>query len=124
MDISLYHFSKEHIWITETERYTVRVGISDYAQRQLNAIIFLNLPDVGEEIEAGERIGDVESLKTVTDLISPVSGIVVSVNQELADTPEAINADPYGSWLAEIRVDSTTDGLMDHAGYQKYLESL
>lgn len=124
MDIKSYLFSKEHIWVMETGPHTVRIGISDYAQRQLNAIIFLNLPDIGEEVSAGERLGDVESLKTVSDLISPVSGTVVGVNLEVADAPEAVNTDPYGSWLAEIRADSIPDDLMDHTGYQRYLESI
>lgn len=120
---SLY-FTKDHIWISSLDEPIVRIGISDYAQQELKSIIFLNLPDTDERIESGERLGDLESLKTVIDMISPVSGTVVKVNEDLIDTPDDINSHPYDSWLLEVKVDSFADGLMNAAEYQKYVEQL
>ncbi|RBY84710.1 glycine cleavage system protein GcvH [Blastococcus sp. TF02A-26] len=101
----------------------VRVGITDHAQDALGDIVFVQLPDVGAELAAGDPMGEVESTKSVSDVYAPVAGTVVAVNDALADTPETVNADPYGAgWLVDIRVDAdgddpTTD-LLDAAAYQ------
>lgn len=116
-------FSKEHLWVSQGNKY-VRIGITDYAQEQLKAIMFLNIPDEGESVVAGERFGDVESIKTVHDLISPVSGKILKVNEDLVDEPDQINDDPYGSWFLEIEVSKYADDLMDEYAYMEYKDGL
>ena len=83
------------------------IGISDFAQDALGDVVFVNLPAVGDEVTAGEAFGDVESVKAVSDLISPVSGVVLEINEELEDSPENLNEDPYGAWI--IKVENVTD---------------
>lgn len=115
--------SKDHIWM-ELQENTARIGITDYAQEQLGNILFLNLPEIGEPVKAGEKFGDVESIKTVTDLLSPADGEVIGVNQALMDMPEAINENPYESWLIEIRADKVSGGLMEEKAYRQYKAAL
>ncbi len=115
--------SKDHIWM-ELQENTARIGITDYAQEQLGNILFLNLPEIGEPVKAGEKFGDVESIKTVTDLLSPADGVVIGVNQSLMDMPEAINENPYESWLIEIRADKVSEGLMEEKAYRQYKAAL
>ena len=105
----------------------VRVGITDHAQDALGDIVFVQLPEVGAELTAGDPMGEVESTKSVSDVYAPVAGVVVAVNDALGDTPETVNADPYGSgWLVEIRVDTDgadpTDELLDAEAYQALVE--
>jgi glycine cleavage system H protein len=117
-------FSQNHMWIAVTEN-TARIGISDYAQSELGAITFLNLPDIGDELTIGERFGDIESLKTISDLISPVSGTVTAVNSDLVDAPEMINTEPYPSlWFIEAAVNDLADGLMNESAYAVYTRAL
>lgn len=111
-------YSKHHIWV-RMEGDKAFLGITDYAQEKLGSIMFVNLPDPGEELVRGERFGDIESIKTVSDLIAPVNGEVTGVNEELIDSPEDINGSPYESWLLEIRDISGTDELMDEEVYLK-----
>lgn len=112
-------FSKKHIWI-EPNGNNFKIGITKYAQEQLGNIMFLNLPDPGERVEIGNRFGDIESIKTVSDLISPVTGIVVKVNEALLDDLDSINEN---SWFAEIKVTSTSDELMTEDMYLERKES-
>ena len=106
----------------------VRVGITDHAQDALGDIVFVQLPEVGEEVGPGNPIGEVESTKSVSDVYSPVAGVVSAVNEVLGDTPETVNADPYGAgWLVEITVtgddgDPTAD-LLDAAAYQALVDA-
>ena len=106
----------------------VRVGITDHAQDALGDIVFVQLPAVGEEVAPGNPIGEVESTKSVSDVYSPVAGVVSAVNEALTDTPETINADPYGAgWLVEVTVsgddgDPTAD-LLDAASYQALVDA-
>lgn len=116
-------FSKNHIWVKQ-EPDGVLLGISDYAQDKLGCVMFVNLPDVGEEYAADETFGDIESVKTVSDLITPVSGTVVAVNEDVVDNPEQINEAPYESWLLKLSCDTLPASLMDEETYQKYTESL
>jgi glycine cleavage system H protein len=105
----------------------VRVGITDHAQDALGDIVYVQLPDVGDEVAPGTAIGEVESTKSVSDVYTPVSGVVAAVNERLADAPETINADPYGEgWLVEIRVESGEDptaGLLDAGAYQALVDA-
>jgi glycine cleavage system H protein len=106
----------------------VRVGITDHAQDALGDIVFVQLPAVGEEVAPGNPIGEVESTKSVSDVYSPVAGVVSAVNEALTDTPETVNADPYGAgWLVEVTVsgedgDPTAD-LLDAASYQALVDA-
>ena len=112
-------YSKTHEWI-KTEDGVAVVGISDFAQDALGDVVFVNLPAVGDEVTAGESFGDVESVKAVSDLICPVSGVVCAVNEELEDSPELLNEDPYGAWI--IKVENVTDEeeLLDAAAYEAF----
>lgn len=116
-------FSKSHIWVLQIGA-TVRLGVSDHAQKKLGNIMFLNLPDAGEEVLIGQRFGDIESIKTVSDLISPVDGKVIAVNEELIDEPESINEAPYESWFIEVKVRSLEEGLMDENAYLNCKDAL
>ena len=99
-------YSKSHEWIRYEDGVAV-IGISDFAQDARGDVVFVNLPVVGDEVTAGEAFGDVESVKAVSDLISPVSGVVLEINEELEDSPENLNEDPYGAWI--IKVENVTD---------------
>ena len=112
-------YTKSHEWIRYEDDIAV-VGISDFAQDALGDVVFVNLPQVGDEVTAGESFGDVESVKAVSDLISPVSGVVLEVNEELDDSPENLNSDPYGAWI--IKVENVTDEeeLLDSAAYEAF----
>ncbi len=114
-------FSKSHEWAA-IEGKTARVGISDHAQKELGDLVFVNLPEVGAEVKAGEVLCDVESVKAVSDLYAPVSGKVVAVNDELEGAPELINRDAMKAWICEIEVSEVPSDLMDEEGYQKFIK--
>ena len=97
-------YSKDHEWVLSLEGNRVRIGISDYAQNSLGDIVFVENPEEGDEVTTGETMGSIESVKAVSDLISPVSGSVVLVNEELEDSPESINEKPYEAWLIEVEL--------------------
>jgi glycine cleavage system H protein len=122
-------FTEAHEWVGATAGTgsgtggTVRVGITDYAQRQLGDVVFIQLPEVGQRITAGEAVGEIESTKSVSDLFAPVSGEVVSVNEALVDQPELVNAEPYGAgWVFEVRTDEPAEDavrdLLDAEAYR------
>ena len=102
------------------ENGVVVIGISDFAQDALGDVVFVNLPGEGDEVTAGEAFGDVESVKAVSDLVSPVSGTVCAVNEELLDEPEKLNSDPYGAWLIKVENVSDTEELLDAAAYEAF----
>ena len=112
-------FSKNHLWI-KPEGDTARLGISDYGVEKLGNIVFLNLPEVGDWLTIEEKLGDVESIKTVSDLISPVTGQVLSVNGTLLDDPGSIGDDPYENWLIEVKIHRLSDELLTVEEYQIY----
>ena len=113
-------YTAEHEWVSAINGTTVRVGITDFAQSALGDVVFVSLPDVGASLKMGDAFGEVESTKSVSDLFAPVSGIVSSRNDALADTPELVNSDPYGAgWVIEIELsepDQLAD-LLDAAAY-------
>ena len=119
-------YTAEHEWVKAGEG-PVRVGITDFAQDALGDIVYVQLPEVGEDVTPGNAIGEVESTKSVSDVYSPVSGVVAAVNERLADAPGTINADPYGEgWLVEIRVEGggdPTEALLDAGAYQALVDS-
>lgn len=112
-------YSKTHEWV-DVVSGVATVGISDFAQDALGDVVFVNLPAIGDEVVAGESFGDVESVKAVSDLICPVSGIVCAVNEELDDTPENLNKDPYGSWIIKVRDITGEEELLDAAAYEAF----
>lgn len=117
-------FTKHHVWVSEEGNQTVKIGISDYAQEKLGTIVFINIPAAGECLSVGECLGDVESIKTVSDIISPVDGEVLRVNEVLLDMPDCINSDPYDSWILEVKAGGIPDDLMDEQEYAIYLRQL
>ena len=125
-------YTDQHEWAlvqgTEGAGVLVRVGITDHAQDALGDIVFVQLPEVGEDVGPGNPIGEVESTKSVSDVYAPVTGTVTAVNTALADAPETINADPYGDgWLVEISVPGDagdpTEGLLDAAAYEALVDA-
>jgi glycine cleavage system H protein len=121
-------YTAEHEWVRtpgETEA-SVRIGITDYAQDALGDIVFVSLPEVGTDVEAGSPVGELESTKSVSDVYAPLTGKVVARNDSLDSSPELVNADPYGEgWLFELEPAdaSAVDGLMDASAYQASVES-
>lgn len=117
------HYSRSHEWVKKLEDGTVVIGLTDYAQDALGDLVFVNLPEEGDEVTAGEAFADVESVKAVSDVFSPVTGTVAEVNEALLDAPEMMNEDPYEAWL--IRVENVTDEeeLLDASAYIEFYES-
>lgn len=113
-------YTKEHEWV-KVEGNKVTVGITDFAQNELGDIVFVELPEVGDTVTLNDSFGNVESVKTVSELYSPVSGTVVEVNEELADTPELVNESPYeGAWMIVVELSdaSELDALLDAKAYE------
>ena len=110
-------YAKTHEWLKE-EDGLFTVGLTDFAQHALGDIVFVNLPQEGDPVAAGEAFGDVESVKAVSDVVSPVTGVVKAVNETLLDDPAQVNSDPYGAWLIQVEEVSDTDELLDAAGYE------
>ena len=116
-------YSKSHEWVKFLEDGTALVGITDFAQSELGDIVFINLPVAGDEVVMEEALGDVESVKAVSDILCPISGTVVEINEELLDRPQTINEEPYEAWL--IRVENITgqEDLLNAAEYEAFVES-
>ena len=112
-------YSKSHEWIKTEDGITV-VGITDFAQDALGDVVFINLPAEGDEVTAGEALGDVESVKAVSDVICPVSGTVCEVNEALADAPETLNSDPYGAWIIKLKDVTGSEELLDADAYEAH----
>lgn len=119
------HYTAEHEWVRRSGDDTVRVGITDFAQSALGDVVFVQLPDVGAELTAGESFGEVESTKSVSDLYAPVSGKVSAVNIDLDGSPQLVNSDPYGAgWLLDVQVsdvaeaESAISSLLDAEAYR------
>lgn len=117
-------YAKTHEWAKVEDDNIVRVGITDFAQEELGDLVYIELPEPGRKVAAQEQCAVVESVKTASDLFSPVSGEVVAINESVIDTPEQVNDDAYGTWLFCIKVDNLAelDSLMDAATYQQMIE--
>ena len=117
-------YAKTHEWTQVEDDNIVRIGITDFAQEELGDLVYIELPELGRKVTAQEQCAVVESVKTASDLFSPVSGEVVAVNVALADEPEQVNDDAYGAWLFCIKADDLTelDALMDATAYQQMIE--
>ena len=112
-------YTKDHEWM-KLEGDIAVVGITDFAQDALGDVVFINLPEVGDTVTAGESFGDVESVKAVSDVNSPVTGVIVEINEELNDSPENLNSDPYGSWIIKVENITETEELLDAAAYEAF----
>jgi glycine cleavage system H protein len=117
-----YHYTKEHEWIS-VDGAIASVGITDYAQNSLGDIVFVELPKVGDSLEAGKIFGSIESVKSVSDLFSPVSGTVTEINDQLASAPETINADAHTAWIMKLSLSepAQVDSLLSAADYEKFI---
>ncbi|MBQ2297411.1 MAG: glycine cleavage system protein GcvH [Ruminiclostridium sp.] len=115
-------YSASHEWIKEEDGIFV-IGLTDYAQSALGDIVFINLPEEGDEVTAGESFADVESVKAVSDVFSPVTGTICAVNEELLDDPAQVNEDPYGAWLIKVENVTGTEELLDAEGYAAVVEA-
>ena len=115
-------YSASHEWIKEEDGVFV-IGLTDFAQSALGDIVFINLPEEGDEVTAGESFADVESVKAVSDVFSPVTGTVCAVNEELLDDPAQVNEDPYGAWLVKVEDVTGTEELLDAEGYAAVVEA-
>ena len=112
-------YTTSHEWVSvEDDIYTI--GLTDYAQDALGDLVFVNLPQEGDEVEVGEAFADVESVKAVSDVFSPVTGVIVEVNEDLLDAPESINEDPYGAWFVRVGEVSEVGELLDADAYEAH----
>ena len=116
-------YSKSHEWVKFLDDTTALIGLTDYAQDALGDLVFVNLPEAGDEVTAGEAFADVESVKAVADVFSPVTGTVAEINEELLDAPEQMNEDPYGAWLIKVENITDKDELLSAEEYVKFYES-
>lgn len=116
-------YSEDHEWVL-VEGDVAIVGITDYAQNELGDLVFVNLPEEGDEVAAGETFADVESVKAVSDVLSPVSGTVAEINEELLDSPEKINEAPYDAWFIKVSDFTEDGGLMSAEEYKAFVEGL
>ena len=112
-------YSKSHEWV-KMDGDTAVIGITDFAQDALGDVVFINLPAEGDEVSIGEALGDVESVKAVSDVLCPVSGTVCAVNEALADAPETLNSDPYGAWIIKVSPVTGSEELLDAAAYEAH----
>ena len=115
-------YTKDHEWFKDLGNDTALVGITDFAQSELGDLVFINLPQVGDEVIADESFCDVESVKAVSDVMSPCTGVIEEVNTELEDEPQLLNEDPYGAWIARIRDISACCELMSADEYEAFVQ--
>lgn len=118
-------YTQEHEWVAPAGEGSVRIGITDFAQTQLGDVVFVQLPEVGEQVTAGQAVGEVESTKSVSDIFIPVGGEVTGRNDALDASPELVNSDPYGEgWMIEIKLadPGEVDGLLDADAYRRLAE--
>jgi len=121
------YYTKDHEWVKIVEEEAI-IGITDYAQKELRDIVYVDFPEMGRKVKQGEKLCEVESVKAVSEIYSPVSGEVVEVNERLEDSPELINQDPYGDgWIAKLKPESLegdVENLMNAEEYAEYIKSL
>ena len=115
-------YSKDHEWVKMLDGTTALVGITDFAQSELGDLVFINLPQEGDEVTAEESFCDVESVKAVSDVMSPCTGVIAEVNAELEDEPQLLNEDPYGAWIAKIKDISSFGELMSADEYEAFVQ--
>ena len=116
-----YLYTKTHEWIDFSDDGKARIGITDFAQQELGDIVYVNLPEIGDSFEAGEVFADIESVKTAEDIFTPVSGKVISVNEELLDKPELVNENAFEAWFAELEDVTEPADLMNAEEYEQFV---
>ena len=116
-------FSKTHEWVNMIDDTTATIGISDFAQNELGGLVFVNLPEEGDDVVMGDTFADVESVKAVSDIYSPVTGTVAEINEELLDAPEMINDAPYDAWFVKVEGITETEELMTEEEYKAFCEA-
>ena len=127
MNLKEYKFTREHEWVCPEPENKGKVGISDYAQSQLGDVVFIDLPAVGTRVEKSKKLGEIESVKTVSDLFSPVSGKILAINQAVVNEPQLLNQDPYGAgWLVRLELSrpSELDTLLNSDEYAGFIAGL
>ncbi len=118
-------YTKEHEWLRQEEDGSVTIGITDHAQAALGDLVYVELPEVGQDVENGGEMAVVESVKAASDVYAPIGGTIIQINEELADDPEKINADPYGDgWIVRLQPSGDADDAMDPNAYQAFLDEL
>ncbi len=118
-------YTKEHEWLRQEEDGSVTIGITDHAQGALGDLVYVELPEVGQDVESGGEMAVVESVKAASDVYAPISGSVLAVNEELSDDPEKINTDPYGDgWIVRLQPSDDDSDTMDPDAYQVFLDDL
>lgn len=115
-------YTKSHEWVKFEEDGSAVIGLTDYAQSELGDLVFVNLPEIDDEVTADESFGDVESVKAVSEIYSPVSGVVLEINEELLDAPELINESPYEAWLIKVGEISEKTELLNASDYKELCE--
>lgn len=116
-------YSKSHEWLQQMDDGTARMGITDFAQSEMGVLVFVDLPQEGDEAVKGESLCEAESVKAVSEVYSPVNGVVKSVNRALEDAPESVNDAPYDAWMVELENVSGAEDLMDAAAYREFLKA-
>lgn len=116
-------YSKTHEWVKMLDTYSCLIGITDFAQSELGDVVFINLPKIGDEVVKNDVLCDVESVKAVSDIISPVSGTITEVNEGLVDDPQKLNEDPFGSWIVKVEKIEASLELMDAVLYEEFVKS-
>ena len=114
-------YSKTHEWVKKNEDGTVYIGLTDFAQSELGELVFVNLPEEGDAVTAEESFADVESVKAVSDVMSPVTGTIIAVNEALLDAPQDINEQPYEAWLIQVGDVEDFEDLMDADAYEAFI---
>ncbi|MCL2867244.1 MAG: glycine cleavage system protein GcvH [Clostridia bacterium] len=114
-------YTKSHEWLRECG-HIIEIGLSDYAQAEMGKLVFLNLPRAGDKVTAGKAFADMESVKAVSDIYSPVTGVITEVNTPLTGAPDRINADAYGAWLIRVEATGEQSQCMDASEYKDYAE--
>ncbi|MCH8073818.1 MAG: glycine cleavage system protein GcvH [Proteobacteria bacterium] len=118
-------YTKEHEWLRQEEDGSVTIGVTDHAQAALGDLVYVELPEVGQDVENGGEMAVVESVKAASDVYAPIGGTVIQINEELADDPEKINADPYGDgWIVRLQPSGDAGDAMDPDAYQAFLDEL
>ncbi len=117
------YYNKTHEWV-KVENGTALIGITDFAQSELGEVVFVELPEENDEIKAGEEFAAIESVKAASDLIAPISGVIVKINEELEDSPELINEDPYANWIIKVEIEDKQEleALLSSEDYDKLSE--
>ncbi len=126
MDLKDFLFTKEHEWIKK-EDDVASIGITEYAQKELGDIVYVDLPSVGDTITKGDACSNIESVKAVSDIYAPITGEIIEINETLEDKPELLNQDPYGEgWIFKVRIDDSDEleELMNHEEYEEYLKGI